>query len=136
MPLWYRNPQRSPPPGSGATDATARRSSRSYVPDLLHVAPGGGRGLVLGAAALARDHVGGVPVPPVVRRGDRLERAVAVGRLVQQGGEGLDVHGSAPRQAGLGFPGAPIRARGGAGRKPRGVRRAPPGGGAPPPGGG
>src|SRR3954470_22359969 len=93
-------------------------SAGCYVLDLLHVAAGGGRGIVLGAAALARDHVGGVPVPPVMRRGDRLERAVAVGRLVQEVGESLDLHGSAPREAGLDLLEQPFVAVGIAERNP------------------
>ena len=44
--------------------------------DLRHVASGGLRGLVRRDPALARVHVRRVPVPPVVRLGDRLERAV------------------------------------------------------------
>jgi hypothetical protein len=35
-----------------------------------HVAPCRCRGIVGATAALPGDHVGGVPVPPVVRRGD------------------------------------------------------------------
>ena len=40
-----------------------------------------------GVAVLARGQVGRVPVPPVVRRGDRLERAVVQGGLGQQLGQ-------------------------------------------------
>ena len=53
--------------------------------DLRHVTRSGCRGLHRSASAFASVYVGRVPVPPIVRRGDRLERAVTVGRLVQEG---------------------------------------------------
>src|SRR5215510_11757221 len=60
--------------------------------DLGHVAAGGGRGAVLGIAALADVHVRGVPVPPVVGRGDGLEGGVVLGCLVQDVGGSGDAH--------------------------------------------
>src|SRR4051812_40089759 len=67
------------------TAARSRPSSGwdDNVLDVRHIAVGGRRGLVRGAPALASVDVGRVPVPPVVRRGDRLECAVTPGRLVQ-----------------------------------------------------
>src|SRR3954471_18304384 len=62
------------------------------VLDVRHVAPGGVGGLVRSAPALASVHVRRVPVPPVVRWGGRLERAVTLGRLMQQIRQGGDVH--------------------------------------------
>ena len=74
-----------------------RRGRDDDALDLRHVAVGGRRGLVRGASALAGVQVRRVPVPPVVRRGDRLERAVAFGRFVQEPCERGDVHHSSPR---------------------------------------
>ena len=51
----------------GLTHASRRRA------DLLHVSVGGRVCLLGGASRLARAEVGGVPVPPVVRRGGLLE---------------------------------------------------------------
>src|SRR5881397_2748992 len=65
---------------------------RDDVLDVRHVAPGGGGGLRRAAPALASVQVGRVPVPPVVWRGDRLERAVTFGGLVQQSGASGNVH--------------------------------------------
>src|SRR5262249_629321 len=51
--------------------------------------------LFLGVSALAGVHVRGIPVPPVMRRGHRLKRAVMLGRLVQelsQAGNVLELH--------------------------------------------
>src|SRR5580698_4686975 len=54
------------------------------VLDVRHV-PSGGRGRRLrGAAVFARVHVGRIPVPPVMRRGNLLECAVVIGRLMQE----------------------------------------------------
>jgi hypothetical protein len=61
------------------------------VLDRGHVAAGGRRGLVGRAADLPRAYVRRVPVPPVMRRGDRLEYAMVVGCLVQQLSQGLDL---------------------------------------------
>jgi delta 1-pyrroline-5-carboxylate dehydrogenase len=84
------------------------------VLDLRHVAPGGRGGLLRRGPALARVHVRRVPVPPVVRWGDRLERAVMLGRLVQEICQGGDVHVSPPipgRGAGSRSLGAASRCR-------------------------
>ena len=62
------------------------------VLDLCHVARGGRGGLLRGAPALASVHVRRVPVPPVVRWGDRLERAVMVGRFMQELCASRNVH--------------------------------------------
>ncbi len=96
--------------------------------DLCHVAPGGRGGLVRVAPGFARDHVRRVPVPPVVRRGDGLERAVMQGRLVQQISPGGDVRAGLPFPAGepgrdlLEQPAVAIRV---AERRVRGVRAPP-----------
>ena len=66
-------------------------SGHDDVLDLCHVAPGVRSGILWGAPGLARAHVRRVPVPPVVRRGDRLEFAVMLGGLAQQLGLGGDV---------------------------------------------
>src|SRR5207302_8384330 len=56
--------------------------------------PSGGRGCLVGRVpTLPGVHVCRVPVPPVVRWGDRLEGAVMVGGLVQKLGQSGDVHG-------------------------------------------
>ena len=54
------------------------------VLNVRHIAPGGCGSLLGGAPALPSVHVRCVPVPPVVRWGDRLERAVMLGRLMQE----------------------------------------------------
>ena len=56
------------------------------VLDLRHVAIGG-RGRFVRRASAPGVHVRGVPVPPVMRRGDRLELAVAHGGLEQELGQ-------------------------------------------------
>ncbi len=94
-------------------------ASAGDKPGLLHVAGGADRRLLGGAAALAGGHVGRVPVPPVVRRGALLVRVVVLGRLVQQVGEGRDVHGSAPREPRREFLEQPGVAVGVAERGPR-----------------
>src|SRR6478752_6405053 len=60
---------------------------RDDVLDLRHVAAGGRVGLVRGAPIFASVQVRGVPIPPVVRGGDGLERAVMIGGLVQKIGQ-------------------------------------------------
>ena len=72
--------------------AAVSRRRDDDVLDLRHVAPGGRGGLLRGAPALASVHVRRVPVPPVVRRGDRLERAVMLGRFMQELCESRNVH--------------------------------------------
>src|SRR5688500_3981565 len=67
---------------------------------LGHVTPGGRGGLVRRALALASVHVRGVPVPPVMWWGDRLECAVTLRRFVQQICEGSDLHVSPPTLGG------------------------------------
>src|SRR5215475_2410587 len=97
--------------------ATRTASSGRDVKDLLHVAVGGGGGLLRTAAALTRAQVGRVPVPPVVR-GVRLLVAVVVPRrLVEEPCKGRDVRGPPrlPRAAGkprldlLEQPAVPVR---------------------------
>ena len=74
------------------------RGSRRHdnVLDLRHVATGGRGGLLRGAPALASVHVRRIPVPPVVRWGDRLERAVMLGRFMQELCKSRNVHRSHP----------------------------------------
>ena len=69
----------------------ANALQRGDVQDVLHVAPRGLRCLVRRAPLLARVHVSGVPVPPVVRGMALLVRVVMLGSLVEQGGPGSDV---------------------------------------------
>ena len=67
------------------------RCSREYgltrvhddVLDIRNVAPGGRGGLLRGAPALASVHVCRVPVPPVVRCGDRLEGASSAAEAME-----------------------------------------------------
>lgn len=68
--------------GAPESEVVASLSSSDDMLDLRHVVRGGRRGLLRGAPALASIHVGRVPVPPLVRWSDRLERAVMVGRLM------------------------------------------------------
>src|SRR5438034_3348355 len=75
---------------SSAASALSGRC-RNNVLDLRHVAPGGLGGLVPGGPALAGVQVRRVPIPPVVRRGGRLEDAVTLGGLVQQLRQSRDV---------------------------------------------
>lgn len=89
-----RKPRRSAHPGSCWW--------HDDVLDLRHVAPGGGGSLVRGASALAGVDVRRVPVPPVVRWGDRFERAVMLGGLVQELCSRRDVHRSHPAPKPLG----------------------------------
>jgi hypothetical protein len=95
---WVWSPPHSPPALSwrAAASPSATAGSHDDVLDLRHVAVGGGGRLLRGAPLLASVHVRGVPVPPVVRRGDRLERAVVDRGLVQELGQGRYIHSAAP----------------------------------------
>src|SRR5215212_582192 len=75
-----------------STPKACSRGRHDDVLHLRHVLSGGRGGLVRGAPLLPGVQVCRVPVPPVVRRGDRLERAVAQGSLVQQLGQIRNVH--------------------------------------------
>src|SRR5689334_13607743 len=77
----------------GTVRPLARRKSQGDVPsrrryddvlDLRHMATGDRGGFVRSVPALTRVHVRRVPVPPVVPRGDGLERAVMFGGFVQE----------------------------------------------------
>src|SRR5215831_19003774 len=63
--------------------------------DVGHVAARAGGGVVLALALLAGDHVGGVPVPPVVRCVALLVRVVVLGGFLQQRRTERDVRGAA-----------------------------------------
>src|SRR5215207_698125 len=77
--------------------ATQTASSGRNLKDLLHVAVGGGGGLLRTAAVLTRAQVGRVPVPPVVLGVRPLVVAVVLFRLVEELCKGCDVHGSCSR---------------------------------------
>ena len=66
--------------------------------DLLHVAVGGGGGLLRTAAVLTRAQVGRVPVPPVVLGVRLLVVVVVLRRLAEELCKGCDVRGSCSRQ--------------------------------------
>ena len=66
--------------------------------DLLHVAVGGGGGLLRTAAVLTRAQVGRVPVPPVMLGVRLLVVAVVLLRLVEELGKGCHVRGSCSRR--------------------------------------
>src|SRR3954464_3625676 len=86
----------APPSDGMCTDPRVSGGSGAEVLDLRHVAPGGRGRLLRSAPALPSVHVGRVPVPPIVWRGCLFERVVMLGRLVQQIGQGGDVHVSSP----------------------------------------
>ena len=69
----------------GYSDSAVTRtaSSGKNVKDLLHVAIGSGRCLLWIAAALTRDQVGRVPVPPVMLRVHLLEVVMVLCRLAE-----------------------------------------------------
>ena len=76
------------------SSSASRRSTSSgndHTSHLLHVEVGGNRRLLRAAAVLARTQVGGVPVPPVVRRGGLLDMVVLQGRLEQETAQRGDV---------------------------------------------
>ena len=86
-----RSARAETPPGEGGVSDERQATMPSAFG---HVARrGAGGGLLLRLAALAGRHVGGVPVPPVVRRRALLVWIVVLGGLVEQLGEGGDVHG-------------------------------------------
>ncbi len=64
--------------------------------DVGHVSPRRCGGFFGGATALASVYVRRVPIPPVVPRGDRLERAMMLGSLMQELCESRNVDGSHP----------------------------------------
>ena len=70
IPIWPRTTLAMP--------LGCRGRSSDDVLHVGHVAPGSRGGLVRGVPALARVHVRRIPVPPVVRRGDRLESMALV----------------------------------------------------------
>src|SRR3954453_2151079 len=74
----------TPPRGWRGLRFSDARVSGDDVLDVGLVPPGCGGGLVRRLAGLASVHVGGVPVPPVVRRGRLLVGVVMLGGLVQQ----------------------------------------------------
>src|SRR5262245_56690436 len=73
-------------------------SSGKNMQDLVHVAVGGGGGLLRTAAVLTRAQVGRVPVPPVMLGVRLLVVAVALLRLAEELCKGCDVYGSRSRQ--------------------------------------
>src|SRR5690242_16220495 len=90
-PSRWRWPGRSSSSRGGS--ARERRPSRDDdVVHLLHVPARRLGGVLRRLPVLAGAHVGGVPVPPVVRRGRLLVGIVVLGCLVQQIGKGGDVH--------------------------------------------
>ena len=92
-----------PRPGwAGSPGGHGSRGRHDDVLDLRHVAVGGRRGLAGAASALPGVHVGRVPVPPVVRRGDPLVPVVTFSRLVQQRSESRDGHRLHPPRDPLG----------------------------------
>src|SRR5437762_7201816 len=89
----------APAPAVSRRASTRGRASSwrdDNVLDLRHVATSGGGGLLRSVPALASVHVRRVPVPPVVRWGDRLERTVMFGRFMQELCKRRDVHRSDP----------------------------------------
>ena len=96
-----------PPPlhsGQLYSDSAATRaatSSGKNVKDLLHIAVGGGGGLLRIAAVLTRAQIGRVPVPPVMLGVRLLEVAVVLRRLAEEPCQGCNVHGLWSRQVPL-----------------------------------
>src|SRR5215213_1860632 len=84
------------PAGADSSAGQGSRTRRDDVLDLRHVPVGGRVCLLRRAPLLPRAEVGGVPVPPVVRRGGLLEAVVVLGGLVQQLCQRGDVHVSPP----------------------------------------
>jgi hypothetical protein len=66
--------------------------SGKYMKVLLHVATGGVGGLFRRAPALARVHIGGILVPPVMSGVGLLVWVVTLGCLAQKLGQSRDVH--------------------------------------------
>src|ERR1700751_5447911 len=87
-----------------ATPLGCRGRSGADVLHVGHVPPRRRGGLVRGVPALARVHVRRIPVPPAVRGGDRLERAVTHRRFMKQLRQGSDVH----RQSSHSRPGSRV----------------------------
>src|SRR6476620_6540459 len=77
-------------------------SAGDHAPNFLHVAIGEFVGLCGGEPAQTGAQVAGVPVPPVVGRGRRLETTVMLGCLVQQLGQPVVVGGRRRRAARIG----------------------------------
>jgi hypothetical protein len=63
------------------------------MPYFLHIASGRVGSLLGCAPALARMHVGGVPIPPVLLRMGFFVRVVMLGGFVQQLRKRCDIHG-------------------------------------------
>src|SRR5262245_12342400 len=76
--------------------ATRMASAGKNLKDLLHIAVGGGGGLLRTAPLLTRAQVGRVPVRPVVLAVRLLEVAVVLLRLAEELCKGCDVHVSFP----------------------------------------
>ena len=79
----------------GYSDSTATRmaSFGKNVKDLLHVAIGGGYCFLRIAAALTRDHIGRVPIPPAMLYMRLLKVLMVLCRLMEECCQGCDVHG-------------------------------------------